>query len=66
MSEAVGKAREEFERRVAEARAAVTREFGGAPRLAIWFLPVAAAAVGLALALRGRRGRRRVSRSAGA
>ena len=65
MNDPVGRAREEFERRLADARSVVTRELGHAPRLAWWFLPVAAAMVGLAIGMRRRR-RRRVSRPSGA
>lgn len=65
MSEAVGRARAEFERQLAEARQSVSAEFGGAPRLALWFVPLAAAAAGFALALRRRR-RRRLTRPSGA
>ena len=62
----VEEARAQFEARLADTREAVTRELGGVPRLALWFVPLAAAAAGLALGLKMRRKRRRVSRPSGA
>lgn len=66
MNDRVEEARERFESRLAETREAVTLELGSVPRLAIWFVPVAAAAVGLTLGWRLKRRRRRVSRPSGA
>lgn len=50
--------RRQVEKRLAEVRRAMNREVGLVPRTAAWVLPLAAFAVGLALASRARRRRR--------
>ena len=55
MSDDVARSRRRFERSLDELRRAVESEFGAAPRIARWLLPLVAGAVGLAIGVAARR-----------
>lgn len=56
MTREVDRSRRRLERSLAELRGAANGEFGWAPRLSRWALPLVAGAVGLVIGLAVRRG----------